>query len=91
MRLEMLGSLIIFASAIFAVVEIATSGRIDASLVGLSLSYALSMTQSLNWMVRQSCEIETNIVSVERVKEYVRAKFSVVIDAKTHEHACLAD
>lgn len=25
----------------------------------------------ISWMVRQSCEIETNIVSVERIKEYV--------------------
>lgn len=30
-----------------------------------------SVTQTLNWMVRQSCEIETNIVSVERMKEYI--------------------
>lgn len=48
MRLEMLGSLIIYASAMFAVVEIATTGRINASVVGLSLSYALSITQSLS-------------------------------------------
>lgn len=75
MRLELVGSVIIFASAMFAVVEIATAGKIDASVVGLSLSYALSMTQSLNWMVRQSNEIETNIVSVERVKEYVGCFF----------------
>ncbi|KAJ3191005.1 hypothetical protein HK101_008174 [Irineochytrium annulatum] len=40
-------------------------------LVGLALTYSLNVTQSLNWMVRQSCEIETNIVAVERIKEYV--------------------
>jgi ATP-binding cassette subfamily C (CFTR/MRP) protein 1 len=25
----------------------------------------------LNWMVRQSCEIESQIISVERMKEYI--------------------
>ena len=33
-------------------------------------SYALQITQSLNWIVRQTVEVETNIVSVERVLEY---------------------
>ena len=28
------------------------------------------VTQSLNWMVRMSSDLETNVVSVERVKEY---------------------
>jgi len=38
--------------------------------VGLAMSYALQITQSLNWIVRQTVEVETNIVSVERVLEY---------------------
>ena len=37
---------------------------------GLSLSYALSITQILNWLIRMVCEVETNIVAVERLKEY---------------------
>ncbi|CAG8529326.1 12197_t:CDS:10, partial [Acaulospora morrowiae] len=67
-RLEFLGSLIIFSAALLSVV---TVRNVDAGLVGLSLSYALSVTQALNWAVRQFCEIETNIISVERVKEYI--------------------
>ncbi|KAK1915060.1 ATP-binding cassette glutathione S-conjugate transporter ycf1 [Pyrenophora teres f. teres] len=39
-------------------------------MVGLAMSYALQITQSLNWIVRQTVEVETNIVSVERVLEY---------------------
>lgn len=35
------------------------------------LSYALSTTQTLNWIVRSATEVETNIVSVERVQEYI--------------------
>nr|CAG8528506.1 14943_t:CDS:10 [Entrophospora candida] len=70
-RLEFLGSLIIFSASILAVVTLLTTGNLDAGLVGLSVTYALSVTQALNWAVRQFCEIETNIVSVERVKEYI--------------------
>ena len=36
------------------------------------MSYALQITQSLNWIVRQTVEVETNIVSVERALEYAR-------------------
>ncbi|KAI8983684.1 multi drug resistance-associated protein MRP [Pilobolus umbonatus] len=71
-RLEFLGSIIIFSSALFAVLSITYGNSvIDAGLVGLSVSYALNVTQALNWVIRSYCEIETNIVSVERVKEYI--------------------
>ncbi|KAI9249020.1 multi drug resistance-associated protein MRP [Sporodiniella umbellata] len=71
-RLEFMGSVIILSAALFAVLGILYGGStIDAGLVGLSVSYALSVTQALNWVIRQYCEIETNIVSVERVKEYI--------------------
>ncbi|KAG9295694.1 hypothetical protein G9A89_001711 [Geosiphon pyriformis] len=70
-RLEFLGSIAIFAAALLAVVKLIRTGEVDPGLVGLSVSYALSVTQALNWAVRQFCEIETNIVSVERVKEYI--------------------
>ncbi|KAI8342382.1 multi drug resistance-associated protein MRP [Chlamydoabsidia padenii] len=72
-RLEFLGSIIIFSAAIFAVVGVLYGDKsyIDPGLVGLSVSYALNVTQALNWVIRSFCEIETNIVSVERVKEYI--------------------
>ncbi|QQP38800.1 ATP-binding cassette transporter sub-family C member 1 isoform X5, partial [Caligus rogercresseyi] len=37
--------------------------------VGLVISYALVLTQNLNWLVRQTSAIETNIVAVERLKD----------------------
>ncbi|XP_046565290.1 multidrug resistance-associated protein 1-like [Haliotis rubra] len=64
--LDMISSFIIFASAIFAVVSPGTNGGI----IGLSVSYALQVAGSMSWMVRQLSDLETNIVSVERVKEY---------------------
>jgi ABC-type multidrug transport system fused ATPase/permease subunit len=72
-RLEFLGSIIIFGSCIFAVLGVLYGPKsyIDPGLVGLSVSYALSVTQALNWVIRSYCDIETNVVSVERVKEYI--------------------
>lgn len=70
-RLEFLGSIIILASSGLAILTL-KNGAISAGLVGLSVSYALQITQSLNWIVRMTVEVETNIVSVERVLEYSR-------------------
>ncbi|XP_038152385.1 canalicular multispecific organic anion transporter 1-like [Cyprinodon tularosa] len=66
-RLEFLGNLVVFFSALFAVIS---RDSIDSGLVGLSISYALNVTQTLNWLVRMTSELETNIVAVERVSEY---------------------
>lgn len=83
LRLEMAGNLIIFCSSLFAVL-----GKDDLTpgLVGLSVSYAMSVTQILNWMVRMQSELETNIVAVERVKEYTEtqqeAKWTLPTDEK---------
>lgn len=71
-RLEFIGSLIILAAATFAIISVASGTGPSAGLVGLAMSYALQITQSLNWIVRQTVEVETNIVSVERVLEYAR-------------------
>ncbi|KAI4607263.1 hypothetical protein J4E83_009719 [Alternaria metachromatica] len=69
-RLEFLGSVIILAAAGLAIVSVASHSGLSAGTVGLAMSYALQITQSLNWIVRQTVEVETNIVSVERVLEY---------------------
>ncbi|XP_063347264.1 ATP-binding cassette sub-family C member 2-like [Pelmatolapia mariae] len=66
-RLESVGNLVVFFSALFAVIS---RDSIDSGLVGLSISYALNVTQTLNWLVRMTSELETNIVAVERVSEY---------------------
>lgn len=69
-RLEFIGSVIILASAGLAIVSVTAGSGLSAGMVGLAMSYALQITQSLNWIVRQTVEVETNIVSVERVLEY---------------------
>ncbi|KAG1680871.1 Multidrug resistance-associated protein 1 [Nymphon striatum] len=66
-RLEFIGNCMILFSALFAVLA---RGDVDAGAVGLSVSYAMSITSELMWMVRQSSELEMNMVSVERIQEY---------------------
>nr|KAG5713488.1 hypothetical protein BaRGS_025036 [Batillaria attramentaria] len=76
-RLEFVGNCIIFFASLFAVL-----GRehLSPGIVGLSVSYAMN---TLNWMVRMTCELETNIVAVERVKEYTEAPTEVGIVGRT--------
>ncbi|PFH60916.1 hypothetical protein XA68_10114 [Ophiocordyceps unilateralis] len=71
-RLEFIGAVVILAAAGFPVISVANGSMPSPGIVGLALSYALQITTSLNWIVRQTVEVETNIVSVERVLEYAR-------------------
>ncbi|KAF9959717.1 hypothetical protein BGZ72_008964 [Mortierella alpina] len=66
-RLETLGAFIVLAAALFAVLgrETLSSGN-----VGLALSYALSVTIDITWLVRSYCDLQNQLVAVERVDEY---------------------
>ncbi|XP_075755486.1 ATP-binding cassette sub-family C member 6 isoform X3 [Pelodiscus sinensis] len=66
-NLEFLGNGIVLFAALFAVIS---KTHLSPGIVGFSISYALQITGVLNWMVRSWTEIETNIVSVEKVNEY---------------------
>ncbi|CAG5119030.1 unnamed protein product [Candidula unifasciata] len=66
-RLESVGNLILLLAATIAV---ATKDSISGGIIGLSITYALQITESLNWLVRMTSDLETQIVSVERIIEY---------------------
>nr|XP_019958522.1 PREDICTED: multidrug resistance-associated protein 1-like isoform X1 [Paralichthys olivaceus] len=66
-RLEFVGNCIVSSAALFAVIA---RESLSPGIMGLSISYALQLTASLTWLVRMSSDVETNIVAVEKVKEY---------------------
>ncbi|KAJ8030792.1 hypothetical protein HOLleu_27302 [Holothuria leucospilota] len=55
---------------------------LDASEVGLSLTYALGLVGSFQWGVRQSTEIENLMTSTERVIEYSKLKPEAALESE---------
>ncbi|XP_053424694.1 ATP-binding cassette sub-family C member 3 isoform X3 [Nycticebus coucang] len=70
-RVDFVGSCVVFFAALFAVIG---RSSLTPGLVGLSVSYALQVTFALNWMIRAMSDLESNIVAVERVKEYSKTE-----------------
>ena len=62
-----LGHMILLFAALTAVIGRET---LDAGTVGLSLTYASSITTTLVMLIRKTSQMETRMVSVERLKEY---------------------
>ncbi|KAM4822942.1 ATP-binding cassette sub-family C member 3 [Urocitellus parryii] len=70
-RVEFVGNCVVFFATLFAVIG---RNSLNPGLVGLSVSYALQVTAILNWLIRSMSDVESNIVAVERVKEYSRTE-----------------
>jgi len=75
-RLEFAGTLIITFTALAAVMGRDVKGQTSisqenfAGLAGLAISFAMNITQSINWSVRMASDLESQMVSVERIKTY---------------------
>ncbi|KAL4122728.1 hypothetical protein QTP88_015009 [Uroleucon formosanum] len=63
LRVETIGNFIIFFASLFAVLG---RDKLSPGIVGL----CIQITQALNLLVRLTSDVETNIVAVERIKEY---------------------
>ncbi|CAM1314611.1 ABCC2 (predicted) [Pycnogonum litorale] len=68
-RLEFIANCVVLFTALFAVYN---RGKIDAGSVGLTVSYAMSMTTQLLWIILKMSELEMYMVSVERILEYCK-------------------
>nr|QUF59450.1 ATP-binding cassette transporter Abcc1-6 [Brachionus angularis] len=66
-RLEFIGTLVTLFACLFAVIG---RNSLTGGAAGLSISYSLNVSQFLNWLVRMSADFESNVTSVERIKEY---------------------
>ncbi len=67
-RIDVIGDLVAFFAGAFVIFSI---GKIDAGSAGLSLSYAISFTENVLWLVRLYALNEQNMNAVERIKEYL--------------------
>ena len=47
---------------------------LDVLYTAMCCLVCIQVTQTLNWLVRMTSELETNIVAVERIKEYSETK-----------------
>ncbi|KAL4216368.1 hypothetical protein ACF0H5_024095 [Mactra antiquata] len=65
-RLEVLGNVVAFLATVFGLV----ADDLNGAQVGLSITYAVQITITLNLVVLAISEMEMNVVSAERVTEY---------------------
>ncbi|GFF97593.1 ATP-dependent bile acid permease [Aspergillus udagawae] len=81
-RVDITGALVSFFTAAFVLINI---GKVDAGAAGLSLTYAVTFTENVLWLVRLYSEVQQSMNSVERVKEYLdvdqEAK-AVIVDSR---------
>jgi ABC-type multidrug transport system fused ATPase/permease subunit len=68
-RTDFLSSLITLSTAVFAVYSAMNSKQMDAGWAGLAVTAALDIVASLNWAIQALAEVETSMVSMERIKE----------------------
>lgn len=70
-RVDIAGALVSFFAGVFVVSSV---GKIDAGLAGLSLTYAITFTDNVLWVVRLYAMNEQNMNSVERIREYLEVE-----------------
>jgi len=68
LRLETLGNVVVFTAAVVSVF-LTRAGRLKPGSAGWGLTQALAITGLLTWAVRCLTDLETNMMSVMRVKE----------------------
>ncbi|KAF9979372.1 hypothetical protein BGZ73_000066 [Actinomortierella ambigua] len=65
-RVDLLSAFVTFFAGLFIILN----PSLDAGIAGLSLSYSLMFTDHILWLVRLYSEMEMNMNSVERIREY---------------------
>ncbi|OJJ48393.1 hypothetical protein ASPZODRAFT_140688 [Penicilliopsis zonata CBS 506.65] len=70
-RVDITGAMVSFFSAAFILLNI---GSIDAGAAGLALTYAVTFTENVLWLVRLYAEVQQSMNSVERVNEYLEVE-----------------
>lgn len=69
-RLEFIGTIVLCISTLFMI--ILPSSIIKPEFVGLSLSYGMPLNGVLFWTIYMTCVVENKMVSVERIKQFIK-------------------
>ncbi|CAK0888940.1 unnamed protein product [Prorocentrum cordatum] len=70
LRLQFNGTILVGAVCILGIF-LSKDGGLSSGIVGLAITYALKLTDTLNQVNRESADRETQMVSVERVHQYM--------------------
>ncbi|KAI4375002.1 hypothetical protein MLD38_012926 [Melastoma candidum] len=70
LRVEILQSLTFFAATMLII--LLPRGSIPPGLVGLSFTYALTLSQSQIFLTQWYCQLSNFIISVERIRQYMQ-------------------
>ena len=71
-RLEFAGTIFIGAAVLLSVLYKNPANATFTAMAAMAITYSLDTTQALNWVVRMATDMETQIVSVERIEEYTK-------------------
>ncbi len=66
LRSEMTGNAVVLLAAVLAVAQ---RHAVTAGWVGLTVSFAMSVTETFNWVLLNGSQVEEKAVAVERVRE----------------------
>ncbi len=69
LRSELTGNLVVLLAALLAVGQ---RNSVTAGWVGLTVSFAMSVTETFNWVLLNGSSVEEKAVAVERVRETER-------------------
>ncbi|EFE45142.1 hypothetical protein TRV_00080 [Trichophyton verrucosum HKI 0517] len=70
-RIDIIGALVSFFAAVFLILS---ARKVDAGAAGLAMTYAITFSENILWLVRLYSENEQNMNSVERVEEYMKVE-----------------
>ncbi|TRY81680.1 hypothetical protein DNTS_025996, partial [Danionella cerebrum] len=72
-RMEYIGACIVLIAAVASITNSLYS-RLSTGLVGLGLTYALMVSNYLNWMVRNLADMEVQLGAVKRIKALLKTE-----------------
>nr|XP_034338521.1 multidrug resistance-associated protein 1 [Crassostrea gigas] len=70
-RLGFLGNLLVFIACVLACYR---RDVLSSGMIALIMTYAGNVTDTLRWIVFAFTEMDTNIITVERIQEYINLK-----------------